>query len=179
MTNNREQFINGLTADLQAVKSVNTRLSALLWLLGSLVFAAALAFLTGPYRSGIGNELMSSMQFLLESVVGIVAVGLLINTAYGLAVPSSGALYRRLLLPLMALLIWIGFYVFGLQQPAIEPSMAGKRAFCYAETFMYAVPLMIVGLVWVRRQWALYPVSTGLLIGLAAGAIPTESPGIM
>ena len=167
-----EQFINDLTMDITPVTSVNTRQSTLFWLGAAFTFAAILALLTGPYRTDIGHDLLFSMQFLVESLVGLASVILLIYTAFEFAIPSPRSITRRLLLPLLGVSIWIGFYLVGLVHPALEPSMLGKREFCYYETFVFALPLMFAGLIWARMQWPIYPMSTGLLIGLAAGAVP-------
>ena len=172
MTTDREQFINELTMDVTPVTSANTRQSTLFWLGGAFTFAAILALLTGPYRTGIGHDLMFSIQFLVESLVGLASVILLIYTAFEFAIPSSRSISRRLLLPLLGVSIWVGFYLLGLVHPALEPSMAGKREFCYYETFVFALPIMFAGLIWARKQWPLYPMSTGLLIGLASGFVP-------
>ncbi|MFW5427274.1 MAG: NrsF family protein [Methylophagaceae bacterium] len=168
----REQFISTLVDDVQAVKFTKIRQTTLIWLVGTFIFAALVAYLTGPYRSGIGHELLSSPQFLSESLIGVVSVMFLVYTAFDLSIPSSRPIAQRLAWPLILLAIWVSFYLFGLIQPALEPSMAGKREFCYYQTFMYSLPPLLVALFWSRKQWPLYSKSTGLLLGLAAGAVP-------
>jgi len=172
MTTDRDQFINDLTMDVTPVTSANTRQSALFWLGGAFTFVAIVTLLTGPYRTDIGHDLLFSIQFLVESLVGLASVILLIYTAFEFAIPSSKSIARRLFLPLLGVSIWVGFYLLGLVHPALEPSMAGKREFCYYETFVFALPIMFAGLIWARKQWPLYPMSTGLLIGLASGFVP-------
>ncbi len=172
MSTDREQLINDLTMDMEPVKSVNVRQSVLMWLGGAFIVVTILALLTGPYRSGFGHDLMFSPQFLVESIVGLISAAILIFSAFELTIPSSQSLVKRLLLPLLSIAVWVGFYLVGLIHPALEPSMAGKREFCYYETFVFALPIMGAAFFWARQQWPLHPASTGLLIGLAAGAIP-------
>lgn len=53
MMTEREQFINSLVEDMQAVEYTHVCRSAMVWLMSAFAFAAMLAYLTGPYRSGI------------------------------------------------------------------------------------------------------------------------------
>jgi hypothetical protein len=168
----RKQFITNLVKDAQLVKFTNTRTSTMTWLISAFVFAALLTYISAPYRSSIAYELLSSFQFFFESIIGLASIVLLIYTAFDFAIPSQRPVAKRLVLPLTVLVIWIGFYVFGLMYPALEPSMADKREYCYSETFIYALPILLVSLLWVRKQWPLHPKITGLLLGLAAGSVP-------
>lgn len=172
MTTDREQLINKLATGIQIVEPVNTRRSAIVWFGSSFLFVALLSWLTGPFRAGSGHQLLESIQFLIESSVGLMSIALLIYTAFELSIPSPKSLTKRLFWPLLALAVWIGFYIFGLIHPALEPSMLGKRDFCFYQTALYSLPLMVTALFWAKRQWPLHAASTGLLIGLAAGAIP-------
>jgi hypothetical protein len=105
-------------------------------------------------------------------MIGFLGIALLIYTAFGLTIPSQKQVAKRLVWPFTILTIWIGAYLLGLIYPALEPSMSGKREYCYYETFVYALPLLLTSLLWARKQWPLHPKVTGLLLGLAAGAVP-------
>jgi hypothetical protein len=58
-------------------------------------------------------------------------------------------------------------YVYGLVSPAMDPSQAGHRSNCFAETLIFALPPLAFGLVLLRRRAVLEP---GLAAGLAAVA---------
>jgi hypothetical protein len=75
-------------------------------------------------------------------------------------------------MPLLLLVAWIGMYVFGVFDPALEPSMAGKREHCWIEAFIYGAPGLALGCYALRRLWPLHGAWSGALLGLAAGAIP-------
>jgi hypothetical protein len=69
------------------------------------------------------------------------------------------------------LFVWIGFYVYGIVDPALAESMAGKRDHCYLETMLFATLPLLVGLFWAKKLWPINKIQTGLLFGLASGAI--------
>ena len=51
--------------------------------------------------------------------------------------------------------------------------MINKREFlCYVETILYGLPSLVIGIYLIGRLWPLHGASTGLIIGLAAGATP-------
>ena len=55
--------------------------------------------------------------------------------------------------------------------PALVESMAGKRDHCYLETMLLAALPLLAGLFWAKGLWPTNKVQTGLLFGLASGAI--------
>jgi hypothetical protein len=71
----------------------------------------------------------------------------------------------------MLLFIWVVFYVYGIVDPALSESMSGKRDHCYLETMLMASLPLSVGLFWAKGQWPTNVMQTGLLFGLASGAI--------
>lgn len=172
MTDKRQQMIADLADDLQPTKPVGSAGPAALWLVFGLIFAAGLAWMDGPFRDNAFQQLLLSAQFFVESALGLVSVALLIFSAFELSIPSTHSFMRRLVMPLAALAAWVGFYLWGLYAPALEPSMAGKRHFCYLQTLLYSVPLLLAGLFWARRQYPIHGARIGLLLGLAAGSIP-------
>lgn len=172
MSNKRDHLIADLTDKLQPVTPMSSIGPTLLWLFGSLLVTAGLAWLDGPYRANSLADLQSSGQFLIESALGLLSVALLVFSAFELSIPSNHSLLHRLVMPLASLTAWIGFYTWGLYAPALEPSMAGKRHFCYLQTIIYSVPLLLAGLFWAKRQYPVNTLSIGLLLGLAAGSVP-------
>ncbi|PHS31837.1 MAG: hypothetical protein COA95_04950 [Methylophaga sp.] len=168
----RSHLIDTLTLDLQPVKVINVGLMTLYFLVGAFVFSLSLFLLTGPFRSGAGHQLLSSPQFLVESCVGVLSIALLMYAAFQLAIPSPKPLLSQLKWPLIGLIVWISFYAFGFVRPALEPSALGMRDHCNYQVFIFGIPTLLVALYWLNKQWPIYPVSTGFLMGLAAGAIP-------
>ncbi len=63
-------------------------------------------------------------------------------------------------------------YVYGLHSPALELSMAGKRAHCYLEALLYGSPGLVFGMILMRRLYPLHGAWSGALIGLSAGVMP-------
>ena len=101
----------------------------------------------------------------------MLAIAFTTLVAFRAAVP--GALTRRFAaLGIGLLMVWIGCYLVGLVSPALEPSMLGKRHYCVYETFVYAVPPVILAYMLTRRLYPLQPVGTALALSLAAGMMP-------
>ncbi|OUR71277.1 hypothetical protein A9Q78_10105 [Methylophaga sp. 41_12_T18] len=172
MKTSRRNFIDNLTTELTPVNAVNTRVSAMYWFASAFALAIIIFSLTGPFRSGAVDSLLSSPQFFIETVIGLIAVITLIYTAFEMAIPAPRSKIRILAWPVLILVGWISLYLFGLSHPALEPSMLGKREFCYVETFLYSVPALLLGLLWVKKQWPTEPVIAGALVGVAAGVVP-------
>lgn len=172
MKNNHKNLISDLVDDLEPVnKSLGFVVSFQLWLMMALLFAVGLAWLTGEYRAGAFNQLVSSMQFSAETLVGCIAIAITAFMAFGSAIPSRLTSFQQQTMPIMLLFIWLSFYVYGLVDPALAESMAGKRDHCYLETMLMASLPLLAGLFWARGQWATHKMQTGLLFGLASGAV--------
>lgn len=173
MNKSREQLIAELNADLAPVRGGQ----ATRWLLPAWLAAAALVSLTallvtGPLRAGSVAALVSAPQFLLESLTGVAAIAALAWAGVQLSVPSLRSPLALIAAPLLLLTAWIAFYVYGLVDPALVPGMTGKREGCWYETTLIGVPALVLGLVFARRLWPLHGARTGLVFGLAAGAVP-------
>ena len=123
----------------------------------------------GPLRDGSHEHWHHHFQF--ESLLGLAASFLIMLVAWFSVVP--GLLSRRLLrISLVALFSWLLLYVLGLYEPALEPSMHGKREHCYFESFLYSVPPLLLAFFLMSRRFALQQWRSGLLMGLAAGVMP-------
>jgi hypothetical protein len=121
-------------------------------------------------RSGRAH-FRNSWRFLLETLLGVVAIFWTSLLAFRGAVPA--ALTRRFAVAGFVLMLsWLAQYVFGLAEPALEPSELGKRAFCSMEVIAYSAPLILVALFFVRRLYPLSFVRAALSVGLAAGMMP-------
>ncbi len=172
MTEDREHLIKRLTRDLQPVRMPLSPVRAgLLWWISTWVFVTGIAFVLEPPRSGALIQAATHGQFLLESVLGLVAALVIAVFAFGDSIPAN-ARRAELQVGLVLAAAWILAYVIGLEYPALTPSMAGKRPHCFLEIFVYAVPVSLAGIYLCRRYYVLAPVRTTALISLAAAMVP-------
>ena len=172
MKNDHADLIDAISRELAPVKRpLDIDLTASLWLVGSGIAVVLMTLLVGPIRPGALAQLLDEPRFLAETVLGVAAIVWLGLAGFRASVP--GALAPRSALPGFALaLLWIAMCVAGLAFPALEPSMAGKRAYCYLETFAYGVPCAAAALVLTRLRYPLRPVYAALESSLAAGIMP-------
>jgi hypothetical protein len=168
----RDELIADLSRDLPPVRRApNINRLATAWFGLGAVFVVSATWLAGPARPGAFAQLLTEPRFLLETLLGAVAVAWTSLLAFRGAVPA--ALTRRFALAGFALtLAWLAQYVFGLADPALEPSELGKRGFCSLEVVAYSTPLILIALFLVRRLYPLSFVRTALSVGLAAGLMP-------
>lgn len=168
----RNELIADLSRNLAPVrKTPNVNRLASAWFLLGAVFVVSVTHLAGPVRPGAMSQLLAEPRFLLETLLGMVAILWTSLLAFRGAVPA--ALTRRFATAgaiLMAL--WLVQYVFGLIEPALEPSELGKRGHCSLEVMVYSAPLILVALFFIRRLYPLGFVRTAMSAGLAAGMMP-------
>lgn len=171
--NRYDALIASLSRDLPPVsRAPGVGMQASAWFLLSAAYVVAMTHLLGPVRPGAFSQLFSEPRFLLESLLGVVAIVWASLAAFRASVPA--ALGRRFAtVGIVLMLLWIAQYAIGLADPALEPSTLGKRGHCYFETMGYSLPPIIAGLFLVRRLYPLRYVRTSMWIGLAAGMLPT------
>jgi hypothetical protein len=145
---------------------------ALLWWIGAWIFVVAATLVVQPMRPGFADQLLASPQFAFETLLGMVAGAVAIGVAFAVGIPGWGSPRRRIALALGLLALWVGSYFYGLVNPALEPSMLGKRPLCFLEVLIHGLPILIAGLLLLRRLAPLERWSAGLVTGAAAGAIP-------
>ena len=169
---NRDALIATLSADLHSVKpATQVDRVAAAWLFLSAIYVVAMTHFMGPARSNAWSQLATEPRFLLECLGGLLAITIGALGAFRAAVP--GALSRRFLLLAIGLMpVWWSFYVVGLLEPGLEPSMQGKRPHCIWETFVYALPPMALAFLLTRRFYPLRPVSLAFSFSMVAGMIP-------
>lgn len=170
--NKHETLISNLSSDLAAVSPPgNINRLAISWFLLSATYVVAVTHLFGPIRPGAFSQLFTEPRFLLETMLGTVAILWVSLLAFRSAVPARlSKQFAAVGLVLMAL--WLAQYVIGFASPALEPSKLGKRTYCYFETLAYSLPVILAGLYFVRRLYPLRPLRTAMSIGLAAGMMP-------
>ena len=170
--NTHEKLIENLSRNLEPVAPVpNVNRLGLAWLVSSAVFVVVVSQLVDPVRPGVLTQLATEPRFLLETVLGVAAITWTCLLAFRSAVP--GELTRRFALAGLALMaLWLAQYVLGLVYPAMQPSALGKRKFCYLETMIYAVPLILAAVFLARRLYPLNYARTAMALALTAGMIP-------
>ena len=173
MNKSRAQLIAELAADAQPVSRPGRvgRETAAWLVLSAAGTALALAW-AGPWRPQAAVQLLHSAQFFTESMLGVAAIIALGVTAFQSGIPSPTPMRRRAAVALLLLAAWLVVQCYGLIDPALAPSMAGKRGACWLEALLYGVPGLALGCWWLRRGWPLHGAWSGALIGLAAGAMP-------
>lgn len=167
-----QPLIKSLAAQAVPVKVlINPDMLALLWLLGSIAYCLILIHLFGDIRSNAYSQLITEPRFMLEMFAGLTAIVLTSIVAFRYTIPGAVSRSAKILAS-MAAIFWIGLNVYGLFDPAIEPSPEGYRHYCAYEIFFYALaPLFIAGLL-ARRRLTLELTNTGFGLGLSAGMIP-------
>lgn len=172
MMNTRDKLISNLSRDLAPVSPApNINILALGWLLVSATWVVAMTHVMGPVRPGAFSQLLSEPRFLFECLLGAAAIIWVGMAAFRAAIPAVlSKSFAAAGLVLMSL--WLAQYLFGLVSPALEPSELGKRAHCYLETMIYALPVILLALFGIRRLYPLHYLRTAMMLSLAAGMLP-------
>lgn len=168
----RDALIASLSTDLDTVQPV-THITgrAISWLILSTLWVVAVTHLLGPLRPNALSQLSSEPRFLLENLLGFLAIAWLCLLAFRAAIP--GVLSRRFAtIGAVLMALWWTSYLIGLVSPSLEPSMLGKRPHCFVETMIYALPPILLGLLMIRRLYPLSPVRNAMMVSLAAGMLP-------
>lgn len=168
----KNDLIDRLAGDLRPVRRFPTGAVVTLWLLLGWSFVCLVTFATGDLRPGVIGQLQASPRFVLECGLGFVVGIVLYRFAVLLAVPGATSARRAAGISVALLSAWFGVYLYGLVDPALEPSMVGKRPHCFVETFVFSSVPLVVGFWLVVRRLPLARGWTGALVGSAAASIP-------
>lgn len=172
MTRDYDKIIDALAADLTPVrKPLPPLLLALLWWAASWIVVVGIALALGPLRPGALDQLVAVPQFTLESATGLIAGLLFSLAAFRLSIPG---LSNRSLMPVASILLggWVLAYVIGFAHPALETGMTGKREHCAIETLLYSIPALLAAAWLFNSRYTIRSARAGLLIGIAAAAMP-------
>lgn len=170
----RKEVIDNLVADLHSGPGpwAGDRQVAP-WLLVSAMVVLGLLLLADPLRPGAGEQLLNVPRFLLEMILGFVAIIAIGMVAVRLAVPA-GVNAGLIVFAGVAVILWLSNYVIGLAFPTMELGMLGKREYCLWETLIYALPTMAMGFWLIQRGYVINWTLAGLATGLVAGFIPAH-----
>lgn len=171
--NDRDELIQTLAADLKPVQPVAPAgRMALFWFAGSCLYLVLVTHLIGgPIRPEAFQQLVTVPRFLFEQLLGLAGLLLLALALFRSAIPGL-SVHRLVDVSVTLLVLWLLQFVIGLWDPALEPSMSGKRDGCLEETLVYCVPPMVIGLVMIRRLYPLQPLKSALWCCLVAGLLP-------
>jgi len=173
MTENREELIRDLVADLRPVRRagrIGRSTAAWLALAGAYSIFAVLA--TGPLRPGALQNVLIVPAFGLETVLAVLAIIALAHAALRTAIPGDPQRPWSIAIALGLAGAWVSVYVIGLWYPAHPVSALGARNDCIWQTLLFSMPSGAL-LLWLsRRLLPLSPRLTGVLAGAAAAAIP-------
>ena len=144
--NKHETLISNLSSDLAPVSPPgNINRLAISWFLLSAIYVVAVTHLFGPVRPDAFSQLFTEPRFLLETMLGTMAILWVSLLAFRSAVPARlSKQFAAAGMVLMAL--WLAQYFIGFVSPALEPSRLGKRTYCYFETLVYSLPAILAGL---------------------------------
>ncbi len=166
------ELIDRLSAELAPVRRVARWPAASAgWLLASLAFVIATSLALGPYRPGFAAQLLAHPQFLLEMIVGTLALATFAAVALAGALPGRDNRWVRRG-AWMLLSVWLAFFLIGPAAPSLEPSMLGKREHCALEAYLYSVPPLLALLYLQRRRFVLHPYRAVIQAAVAAGLLP-------
>lgn len=169
----RSRLIDTLVADLAPVPWWRRpQVLVGLWTVFSVAFVVTLSALIDPWRTGFGRQLAGTPVFALEILVATGGFTALAVLGFRTAIPAAVLPSRGLVLGSLALLPWLLLLAWGLREPALDPSMAGKRAACNLEVVVLSAPLLALGLRICRGLFPVHGWATGALLGAAAGSIP-------
>jgi hypothetical protein len=175
MSQQRQNLINDLVADLKPVKSPGRIASSVLaWLAIGTIYSIVAVFVAGPLREGALSHLLEFPLFGGETLLAVVAICVAAIATLRLTLPGRSRPSRALPLVLVPLAAWVSVYVIGLWHPVHPVSTLGARNDCLWQVFLFSLPSLAVLLFIARRQYPLWPRMTGLLAGIAAAAIPAE-----
>jgi hypothetical protein len=173
VTRSRDELIRGLAEDATPVRGLApARSTALAWLAASALFVALATLAAGPLRPGALAQLVSEPGFALDVSLGLLAgvfaiAGLVRLRIPGRATGPGGAA------PALALLgAWAGLQALELLVSPAPASTLGARTLCWLQVLAFAAPPLAAALLLARRAAPLEREWTGLLAGLAAGALP-------
>ena len=168
----REALIRELAGDLApAPRLASARGAGLAWLFASLGFVALATLATGPLRPGALRQLVAEPGFGLAEASGLAAGALAILGLMRLRIPGLASGLRGAAPALALLLAWcglLGLAWLGGQTPA---SALGARPGCWLQVVLFALPPLAAALLVARRAAPLERAWTGLLAGVAAGAL--------
>ena len=180
MSEKHKALIESLVADAGSSSTnkpprlLPVNLASLLYVVLSCVAVAGIMYVLQPFRSGIWQQFLNYPVFALELISGFAALLMLGFAMLRSSVPGSHLYALPIGLGLLA--IWLASILSGYFEPALPPSMAGKREECYFEALYYSAALALVAIYLLRVRYALRP---GVTAAVGALLVPSISAYLM
>lgn len=168
----RERLIDQLASDLAPVRRApGAAWIATGWLAIGALTATALVLAVAPLRPGALAEIASSPRLDLELLAGLATGLAAVLAARALALVREPS-WRVVGPPIAALLLWASLVALRIGSPTPAAARLAERSTCLFEIAGVALPLVLLGIVFVRRLAPIDRPWCGALVALAAGAIP-------
>jgi hypothetical protein len=168
----KDEIVEQLATDLRPVRRLSSGAAIVLWLSLSWAFVIAITLATGDLRPGVFEQLQHSPRFVIECLLGFGVGVFAFRGAVLLALPGRMS-WRRAIPAVHAMVaLWIAVYVYGLVDPALEPSTLGYRRHCFSETLLFSGPPVALGLFLIARRTPIRRGWVGGLIGASAASLP-------
>ena len=166
-----DTLIRDLASDLAPVRPLAAPgLRALIWLLAVAALALVGAWIAD--LSALGHRLAAAPDMWL-AVLGSAATAVLATlAAFELSLPDRSS--RWALLPLPAVLLWIGASGVGCLRSSLIPgthaALLGEERDCLLIIIGLSLPLSVLLIAMLRKGYPQYPALLALVAGLAAAA---------
>lgn len=168
----REQLIRELAGDLAPPRRLAPApRAALAWLGASAAFVALATLATGPLRPGALRQIVADPGFGLTVGVGLAAGAAAILALMRLRIPGLASGLRGAAPALALLGAWLALEGIGWLTGWAPASTLGARPGCIFQVVLFALPPLAAALFLARRAAPLERAWTGLLAGVAAGAL--------
>ena len=173
MTRSRDELIRSLSGDLTPVRRLAPSYAAApAWLAASLLFVALATLGSGPLRPGALAQLVTQPGCALAVLLGALASALAIAGLLRLRSPGPATGLRSSVPAAVLLAAWAALQLLELLVRHEPATTLGARALCSLQVLLFSVPPLVAALWLARRAAPLEREWTGLLAGLAAGALP-------
>lgn len=169
----KKEFIQELATDLKPAPSLlSPPLRGALWFYVSLALVGGAMYAIQPFRESALTDL-TSPRFVIETLLPLIALFSLGLLAFLLAIPGVFVSKAWQILAFVPFVLFVGSVSLGLFTSAsLEPSMVGKRPFCFYEVLGLSWIAVLVMIVLLRRAFVFQKIQTGVMVGLASAAIP-------
>lgn len=166
-------IIENLVEDLTPVQPLpKPWLRALSWSVVSVALVFGLLYFWQPFRSSFLQDLASSPLYAAENLLGMALVFVFAFTGFVLAVPGASELRFMKAVSILLFVGWALVFSFNMFDPALAPSMNGKREMCWLEVIVYGFLVLVSLLFLLRKSCFLDRRLVGLFAGVGAGFIP-------
>ena len=162
------ELCDDMNNDITSLQS-NTSVSIKFSLVAIICTSLIMSFIQ-EFRADWWQQLQDSPRFLLETLLGFIAIFIL---CFGVLTSSIPGHTKRIsYIGLGLLCCWLLIILSGFITPVLEPSMSGKRDSCQIEVILYSLPMIVVMTSILNRRYVINTYSTSLQTVLFCTMIP-------